>query len=184
MELTRILPKKAWAGFERELSEKFDINCTVYDSSGTGITGKPNWCNKLCPRIKGNPESLAVICASGNQNFMAQARQTRKSVVAECDAGFIKIAVPIVNNGDFLGTAGGCGLLPEGGELETFIIEKTTGLDREEILALCEGVKTMSAGKAAEMVGFIEKRIARYMDDYHQKRRKDISQLAGMEAPG
>jgi hypothetical protein len=72
MELTDILTKDEWARFEKELFERFQINCTVYDTSGTGVTGLPNWCNRLCPEIKANKDSLAAICAPGNQHFMAQ----------------------------------------------------------------------------------------------------------------
>ena len=172
MELTDILSKEDWASFEKELYDRFHINCTVYNTSGIGVTGKPNWCNQLCPEIKANKDSLAAICAPGNQNFMAQAKQTLKAVIGECDAGLIKIAVPIFNNGDFLGTAGGCGLLPEGGDLETFIIEKTLGLSPEEIAVLCDGLNSMSEEKAGEMAIFIEKRIAQYMDNYEKNLRK------------
>lgn len=52
---------------------------------------------------------------------MAQAKQTRKPVIGECDAGLIKIAVPIFIDGTFMRTAGGCALLPAGGEVETFL---------------------------------------------------------------
>jgi hypothetical protein len=93
---------------------------------------------------------------------MALAKQTRKAVIGECDAGLMKIAVPIFSNGDFLGTAGGCGLLPEGNELETFIIEKTAGLCEEEIADLCKGMGSMTTEQADEMAAFIETRIAEY----------------------
>jgi hypothetical protein len=93
---------------------------------------------------------------------MAQAKQTRKAVIGKCDAGLVKIAVPIFSNGNFLGTAGGCGLLPQGGEVETFMIEKTTGLSEEEIAALCEGMDSMAQDQAGEMADFIEERIAGY----------------------
>ena len=162
MELTDILSKEEWGAFEKELYDRFHINCTVYNTSGIGITGKPNWCNRLCPQIKANKDSLAAICAPGNQNFMAQAKQTRKAVIGECDAGLMKIAVPIFSNDIFLGTAGGCGLLPQGGEVETFIIEKTAGLSEEEITALCEGMDSMTQDQAGEMADFIEERIAEY----------------------
>jgi len=164
MELTDILSKKKWAEFEKELYDRFHINCTVYNTSGIGVTGKPNWCNKLCPEIKANKESLAAICAPGNQNFMAQAKQTQKAVIGECDAGLLKIAVPIFSKGDFLGTAGGCGLLPEGGEIETFLIEKTMGLNENDIAALCVGMGTMSEELATEMADYIEKRIAQFLN--------------------
>lgn len=163
MELTEILSKDAWSEFEKELFDRFNINCTVYNASGTGVTGKPNWCNQLCPEVKANKESLAAICAPGNQNFMAQAKQTRQPVIGECDAGFTKIAVPIFINEEFLGTAGGCGLLPEGGEVETFLIEKTLGLTPDQIAVLCKGLGTMTEEKAEEMALFIKKRIARYV---------------------
>jgi len=165
MELTDILSKEEWAVFEKELFDRFQINCTVYNSDGVGVTGKPNWCNRLCPEIKGNKDSLAAICAPGNQNFMAQAKQTRQPVIDECDAGMMKIAVPIFSQDEFLGTAGGCGLLPAGGEVETFLIEKTAGLTEMEIAGLCEGIGTMSEDQAEEMAAFIESKIAEFMQN-------------------
>ncbi len=165
MELTDILSKEEWAVFEKELFDRFQINCTVYNSDGVGVTGKPNWCNRLCPEIKGNKDSLAAICAPGNQNFMAQAKQTRQPVIDECDAGMMKIAVPIFSQDEFLGTAGGCGLLPAGGEVETFLIEKTAGLTEMEIAGLCEGIGTMSEDQAEEMAAFIENKIAEFMQN-------------------
>ena len=172
MELTDILSTEEWAEFEKELYNRFHINCTVYNTLGIGITGKPNWCNRLCPEIKANKNSLAAICAPGNQNFMAQAKQTQKAVIGECDAGLIKIAVPIFSDGVFLGTAGGCGLLPSGGEVETFMIEKTTGLNEKDIAALCESLNSMTEEQAGEMADFIEKRIAQYMDNDTKKSAK------------
>ena len=163
MELTDILTTEEWAAFEKELYDRFHINCTVYNTSGVGVTGKPNWCNRLCPEIKANKDSLAAICAPGNQNFMAQAKQTHKPVIGECDAGLLKVAVPIFNHGDFLGTAGGCGLLPEGGEVETFLIEKTAGFTETDIAGLCVGIGTMTETQAQEMAAFIEEKTAAFM---------------------
>ncbi len=163
MELTDILSVEEWADFEKELFDRFHINCTVYNTSGVGVTGKPNWCNRLCPEIKANPDSLAAICAPGNQYFMAQAKETQEPVIGECDAGMVKIAVPILVGGEFLGTAGGCGLLPTGGEVETFIIERSLGLSEEEIQALSEGMGSMTEEQACEMARFIEERIAHYV---------------------
>ncbi|MBI9085249.1 MAG: PocR ligand-binding domain-containing protein [Desulfobacterales bacterium] len=162
MELTEILPLDEWVRFEKELFDRFQINCTVYNTEGVGLTGKPNWCNTLCPEIKANKESLAAICAPGNQNFMAQAKQTRKAVIGECDAGLIKIAVPIFSGDTFLGTAGGCGLLPEGGEVDTFMVHKATGMPEEEIAMLCKDLGTMSQAQAEEMAAFIQGRLDQF----------------------
>jgi ligand-binding sensor protein len=169
MELTDILSKSNWAEFEKQLHTRFHMNCTVYNTAGIGITGKPNWCNNLCPVIKANKDSLAAICATGNQYFMAQARQTRRAVIGECDAGLTKIAVPIFINGEFLGTAGGCGRLPAGGAVETFIIEKTTGLEESEITKLCRGLETMTEVQARQMAEFTESWIADHIDRHKRR---------------
>jgi ligand-binding sensor protein len=166
MELTELLSREECAQFEKELFDRFKINCTIFNTSGIRVTGKPNWCNRLCPEIKANKDSLAAICALGNQNFTARARNSRKPVIGECDAGLIKIVVPIFSNGSFLGTAGGCGLLPEGGEVETLMIEKTLGLGDKEIAELSRGIGSMSEEQAQEMADFIEKRIGRYVSRY------------------
>lgn len=166
MELTDILSTEKWEQFEEEVFNRFHINCTVYDGSGKGVTGKPHWCSRLCPQIKANKESLAAICATGNQHFMAQAKQCHHAVIGECDAGLIKITVPIFVDGEFMGTAGGCGLLPAGGEVQTFLLEKTTGLSETEILGLCEGLGTMTQAEAEAMAAYIEKRTTQMVDDY------------------
>lgn len=169
MKLTDLLPKEKWEAFEKELFDRFRINCTVYDISGTGITGKPHWCNRLCPEIKANKDSLAAICAPGNQYFMAQTQKTREALIDECDACLTKIAVPIFVEDEFLGTAGGCGLLAPGEEVETFLLEKTMGLSETKILELCEGLGTITREEAEEMVAYIEKRIAQFVDDYEHR---------------
>lgn len=166
MELTDIMPLEAWEQFEKELFDRFGINCTVYNVSGMSITGKPNWCNLLCPEIKANTTSLAAICAPGNQYFMNQAQKTQGPVIGECDAGLIKIAVPVFIDGKFLGTAGGCGLLPEDGEVEEFIVQKTLELTTAEIAELCRDIGSMSEDKAKEMADFIEKKLTDFIDAY------------------
>lgn len=168
MELTDILTVAEWGRFEKTLFDRFHINGTVYNASGIGVTGKPNWCNRLCPVIKANKESLAAICAPGNQNFMAQAKKTGKPVIAECDAGLVKIAVPIFVGQEFLGTAGGCGLLPEGGEVESFMIEKATGMSTEAIADLCTDIETMTDAQAEKMAAFITERIDQYVTHCHE----------------
>jgi ligand-binding sensor protein len=161
MELTDILSKEEWIRFEKELSDRFRLNCTVYNTEGNSITGSQNWCNRLCPEIKANRESLAAICAPANQNFTAQVRQTRSAVVDECDAGLLKISVPIFVGDEFLGTAGGCGLLLEDGEVEDFMVQKTTGMDEDEISALCGGIGSMTEEEAREVASAIEERLSR-----------------------
>jgi ligand-binding sensor protein len=169
MKLTDILSKEAWEHFEKSLFDRFQMNCSVYDASGSALTGAPHWCNRLCPQIKANKESLAAICAPGNQYFMAQVRQTRQPLIDCCDAGLIKIAVPIFVDEMFLGTAGGCGRLPVGRAVETFLLEKTMGLSKPRILRLCEDVTSMTAKEAGDLAVFVERQIAHIVDQFQKE---------------
>lgn len=180
MALTDILSKQGWVQFEKTLYDRFAINSAVYDRSGTGVTGKPRWCNRLCPQIKANPDSVAAICAPANQHFMAQAKKTRKPVIGECDAGLKKICVPIFVDKEFMGTAGGCGLLPEGGAVETFLIAKTLGRSETQISGLCQGLGTITQKKTQEMKNFIETWVADRVGEY-LKQSADSRQTSKMK---
>ena len=68
-----------------------------------------------------------------------------------------------------LRTAGGCGLLPAGGAVEIFLLEKTMGFCEIEILRLCEGLGTMTQEEAEKMAADIEQRTAQFVDDYLRK---------------
>lgn len=160
MTLTDIMSSDTCAEFADELFHIYGMNCAVYDAAGTIVSGKPNWSNRLCPLIKGNPESLAAICAPSNQNFMAEVKKSGESFIGECDAGFRKICVPIIVDGQFLGAAGGCGLLCGNEEIETFLIEKLLKLKEEEIVDLYRGTSVMTETEGNRMVDFIENRIA------------------------
>ncbi|MDI6796138.1 MAG: PocR ligand-binding domain-containing protein [Desulfatibacillaceae bacterium] len=155
MLLTDIMPKEDWAKFEKELNARFNLDCTVYNPDGISFSGEHLFCNSLCPQIKKHPEALATICASGNQNFTAQAKASGKPVIDECDAAMVKITVPIFVGEEFLGTVGACGALPPEGEVETFLVEKTTGLDEEKILELAGDIGVLTPEGAEQITEYI-----------------------------
>jgi hypothetical protein len=53
-----------------------------------------------------------------------------------------------------------CGLLPEGGEVESFMVEKSMGCSEAQVAELSRDIGTLSDDKAREMAAYIEKRIA------------------------
>ena len=99
-------------------------------------------------------------------NMAAQAQKTRKAVVEECDAGILKIVVPIFVKVEFVGTAGGCGRLPAGGEVDTFMINKTTGIDEKELEGLVDGIGTMTMESAQECADFVEKELKHIVEAF------------------
>jgi ligand-binding sensor protein len=159
MQLTDILPMEDWTSFERDLHDRFNINCTIFDSDGKGLSGAKLFANSLCPAIKSNPNSLSAICMASNQNISARARASQSSVIDQCDAGMVKIAVPILLDGDFLGTVGVCGVLPDEGEVESFLINKTSGLDERQIASLAQDIGSLTTQEAFQIKDFIEERL-------------------------
>ena len=159
MELVDICPLEKWAALEEEIFEKSGLNSAVYDINGIRINANPRWPNRLCPEIKDNPKGQSFICATAHMNLANEAAQSGQPVIEECDAGMVKVVVPISVDGTFLGAAGGCGLLLDGNEIDSFLINKIVGLEEEKVEALSEGIPSITMQKAEALGRFIQNRI-------------------------
>lgn len=160
MKMTELLAKEEWAALEQELHQRWGVNACAYGADGFTFTGYKNFGNPLCPAIKARPEGIQAICSVAHQNMAAQAKASRKTVIAECDAGMLKVCVPVFVDDEFVGIVGGCGKLPEGGEIDAFAIEKATGIPQDEVEALAAQVEVMTMAQAKEMALFLEKRLS------------------------
>lgn len=169
MKLVDILPIEKWIKLEKEIHKRSGLNASVFDSSGTRITNFQKWANKLCPLVKANMNGQSFICAIAHQNAANQARQTRMPAVIECDAGLVKMVVPIFIDDEFLGVAGGCGQLQDGGEVDTFLINKVTGIAMEEIECRSSDMKTITTDGIYSLVEYIEEEIAWIIHDFENR---------------
>jgi len=169
MSFTDVLPLEQWVEFENEIHRRSGLNANVYNINGIRITDNTNWANKLCPVIKANEKGISFICAVANMNMASRAKLTGKPVIEECDAGLIRVAVPIFVGDEFLGTVGACGLLIEGGEADSFLINKITGIDEEKIESLSNDIKTISTEDAQSLVDYIWQDVNGFVKDYVNK---------------
>ncbi|MFO7785911.1 MAG: PocR ligand-binding domain-containing protein [Thermodesulfobacteriota bacterium] len=159
MELTDVLPVEDWAEFEKEMYEKSGMRPRVYNVDGMGITEGVVYSNELCTRIQSIPKAQTFICAVAQSNLAMMARNSREPVVGECDAGFFKVVVPIFVGDEFIGTAGACGKLPEGGEVESFMINSVSGIPEEEIKELAGDLPSATQREMEEFAAYIQKRL-------------------------
>ena len=164
MKMTDLMPADKWLDLERELFEKFNINAEVVEEDGKRVTNKRLWCNKLCQVIRESDKGVAGICAPSGQEFVRLTREERKPFIEECDIALVKVNVPVIVNDELLGAVGGCGPLPEGNELEDFMVNVTMGLEEEEICKLAETIPTASQERLEEIQAYIEKRVAEIVD--------------------
>ncbi len=169
MSFTAILPLEQWVEFENEIHKRSGLDSNVYDIDGMRITNNKNWANRLCPVIKGTDKGISFICAVANMNLASQVKLSEEPIIEECDAGLIKIAVPIFVGDEFIGTVGACGLLIEEGEADSFLINKITGIDEEKIESLSEDIKTISTEDAQSLVDHIWQNVNKFVKDYVNK---------------
>lgn len=154
--MTDIISEEKWAELEREVYERFGVNACVYNGQGFTFTGQKLFANSVCPAIKARPEGLQTICSVAHQNMAAIAKNTGKTVIEECDAGLMKICVPVSVNDEFVGVIGGCGRLPEDGEVDSFAVEMAAGIPEDEVAKLAKQCTVMSNEEAEKMAKFLE----------------------------
>ncbi len=168
MQLTDILPLGKWVELEKEMNRRSGLDASVFNVDGIRITDYKKWANQFCPAIKANDKGQSFICAVAHQNIATQAMQTRKPVIEECDAGLMKVVAPIFVGDEFLGVAGGCGYILDDGEMESFLVNKITGIDEDELEKLAESIDGINRADVESLVEFIEGEIARIVNDYEK----------------
>ena len=159
MELTDLLSLEKWTQIENEIHEHSGLESNVFNTDGIRITDNKVWVNSLCPAIKATDKGQSFICAVAHMNLANQAKNEKRPVIEECDAGLMKIVVPIFVDGNYIGAVGACGLLPAGGEVDSFLVNKMTDLDEANIEALCEDLAVIEKNSAEEVAQFIWEKI-------------------------
>ena len=170
MTLLEILPGEKWIELEMKINKQSNLNASVFNADGIRIKKKKKWANRLCPVVKADKKGQSYICAVAHQNAANQAKKTRNPAIVECDAGLVKVVVPIIVENEFLGVAGGCGLLLKDSEVDTFLVNKTTDLDAGEIEDLSSDIATISIEKLKSVIKYIEEELEWVKHNYHNQR--------------
>ncbi len=159
MKLTDFAPLERWEELEREINTRFGMDANVFDPKGYRITAVKNWVNELCPAIKATDKGQSFICAPAHMNIAAQAMRSGEAVIEECDAGLIKLVVPIVIDGEYAGAVGACGMMAADGEVDAFLVNKMTDIAAETVERLAGTVPTITREAAEELSRFIRLRV-------------------------
>jgi ligand-binding sensor protein len=159
VELTDLLPLEKWTQIENEIHRHSGLESNVFNTDGIRITDNKVWVNRLCPAIKATDKGQSFICAVAHMNLANQAKDEKRPVIEACDAGLMKIVVPIFLDGTYIGAVGACGLLPADGEVDSFLVNKMTDIDEAEIEALCENLAVIEKNSAEEVAQFIWEKI-------------------------
>ena len=159
MELTDIAPLEKWTSLEEEVVTRSGMDANAFNRDGIRISEFKHWANKLCPAIKATDKGQAFICAVAHMNIAALASQEKDVVIEECDAGLVKMVIPIFFKDDFVGSFACCGFILDDGEVDSFMINKTTEIDEQEIDTLSKDLQSITMEKAEELAAFIKEEI-------------------------
>ena len=170
MKLTDILPAEKWIELEKDIYERYGLDTNVFNVEGFRITDFKQWVNRLCPAIKADDRGQSFICAVAHMNIAGMAQQKKKPAIVECDAGLLKLVVPIFVNDEFAGAVGACGVLLDDGEVDSFMIERTVDLDEAKIESLSGDIKRITTEEAEDLAEYITGRIDKILDNFKKQK--------------
>ncbi len=170
MELTDLLPVEEWMELEKEIHERYGLDTNVFNTDGIRITPYKSWVNRICPEIKATDKGQSFICAVAHMNLAIMARNSGEVVVEECDAGIVKIVVPIFVAGTFVGAVGACGKCLDDGEVDSFLVNKVTGIAEEKVETLALDIERISSETITELTIYVEEKLQQIIQRYETRR--------------
>ncbi|MBW1615821.1 MAG: PocR ligand-binding domain-containing protein [Deltaproteobacteria bacterium] len=159
MKLTDILPVEKWIKFEKDIYNRSKLSASVFNTDGIRITDHLKWPNKICPVIKATDKGQSFICAVAHMNLANIAKNKKDFVIEECDAGLVKLIVPIFVNNEFIGSVGACGLLLEDGEVDAFSVNMITEIEEKKVEELSAEIASISNKELEYLAEYIKTRL-------------------------
>lgn len=166
MTLTDLASTEKWIELEKDIHQKSGLDVNVFDPKGYRISEFKNWANCLCPEIKATDKGQSFICAPAHMNIAAMAMRSKQPVIEECDAGMLKLVVPIFLDDKFVGAFGACGFLLDKGEVDSFLVSKMTDISEDTVEELSEGIPVITTEKAKTLSQYLMDKVARIVADY------------------
>ena len=160
MKLTDLAPLEKWTELEKDIHQKSGLDVNVFDTKGYRISEFKNWANRLCPEIKATDKGQSFICAPAHMNIATIAMRSKQPVIEECDAGMLKLVVPIFSNDEYVGAVGACGFLLGDGEVDSFLVNKMTDISEDKVERLTEGINNITTENAEILAQHIANQIA------------------------
>jgi ligand-binding sensor protein len=98
-------------------------------------------------------------------NIATLAMRSKQPVIEECDAGMLKLVVPIFFDNEFVGAVGACGYLLDDGEVDSFLVNKMTDISEDKVERLAEGIESITTEKTERLAEYITNQIAAILDN-------------------
>ncbi len=132
MDLFEIRDRDDWMKLLTDAFEKSGLAMSLTDPGGK-IVLSAGTRNPLCTNIRENSQALTYICSQTNTAMTQQVKKTMQSVLDTCDAGMLRIAIPIIRNGELVGQITGCGVAEDLEEIDPFYLSQQIGRSEKDV---------------------------------------------------
>ena len=88
--------------------------------------------------IRGNQDALTTICMKTNTAMLSAVNKTRRPEIDICEAGLLRLVVPILNGRELIGQIAACGLASKEEEIEEFLVSKELGVTEQNVAEMSQ----------------------------------------------
>ena len=146
-----------------EVQDKYHMQAAVYNAEHKPVLPPAKLENEICAHIKSSTEGNTYICGQSHRTIATMAVNTGRSIIEECDAGFLKFVVPLFHDGRHIGEISACGRRPEAGEIDIAYIKETVKELESPIEEFIGTVMPVDIDTVEEAVTLVETRIQALM---------------------
>ena len=129
--------KEEWEAILNQFAADTRMTATLTDKMGNHLLSVGER-YPLCAAIRENEEALTFICSQTNTAMLAVVTKTLQPEIDICEAGLIRLVVPVVRNGLLVGQVTACGAASNDEEVNSFFVSKEAGISEEKVLELAQ----------------------------------------------
>ncbi len=132
-----IKTEEEWTALLERFARETNMTACLTDEAGGMLQCRGDR-YPLCTAIRDDKETLTFVCSQTSTAMLAVVRKTLKPAVDACEAGLLRVVVPLVRQGRLVGQVTACGVAAADEEPDTFLIAKQLGLDEDRVAELAQ----------------------------------------------
>jgi ligand-binding sensor protein len=129
--------EEEWEAILNRFAAETRMTATLTDEMGNHLLSVGER-YPLCEKIRENEKALTFICSQTNTAMLAVVTKTLQPEIDICEAGLIRLVVPIVRDGLLIGQVTACGAASNDEEVSSFFVSKEVGISEEKVLELAQ----------------------------------------------
>lgn len=134
-----IMSKDEWDEILQEFARKTKMVACLGDPKGNVIQCRSER-TPLCHAIRSKQDTLTFVCGQASTTMSAVIAKTLKPELDFCQAGLMRVAVPIVRDHSMIGQVFACGLASEEEEIEISLLAKQLEISENEVQEMVKSI--------------------------------------------